>query len=107
MWVGTHPPATMACPCNKVAWCGNLGEAYTTLLKHQKSDTKKFKIFNYLGFGLLFATAIFHASDYFWMLIVVGSAWVVQGLIVFIDMSNRNSMLHMIDYIEWRKRHPD
>ena len=88
---------------NVFQYYGDLREAYKSLTNNQKADAKKFKLLNSFGWGLLGLAVAFHSNDYFRVLVVIGAICVVQGLIIFIDMSNRNSMLHMIDYIEWRE----
>ena len=77
-----------------------LHEAYQGFLKNQKDDTRKFQIYEFIG-AVLISLAIYspHTSASFGVLLVTGILFLLQGLIIFIDMSNRNSMLHLIDYM--------
>jgi len=94
---------------NVFAPCEKLSEAYNTLLKDQKSDSKLFRVVCNIGLGLLLAAAALHTSGYSVVIAVCGFMIILQSSLIFMDMSNRNFLLHTIDYIEWqewRKTHP-
>jgi hypothetical protein len=77
---------------------GSIGEAYQTLLDHQVRDTRRFQWLGLCG-GLLFATAMLWPEQWRF-LCFVGGASIFQSMMYFIDMSNRNFLLHLIDYYE-------
>jgi hypothetical protein len=76
-------------------------EAYEGFLKNQKDDTRKFHACGFIGTVLLVLAvsppAYIHLP--FGGLLITGILFLLQALIIFIDMSNRNSMLHLIDYM--------
>jgi len=93
---------------NVFAYTGDTREAYVIFLKYQKRDTRLFQIFGVAGVILFaFAMVLLKQDNDFWPFALVTSAiCLLQSMIHFSDLSNRNFMLHMIDYMEFRHAFP-
>jgi hypothetical protein len=78
----------------------SLHEAYPGLLKDQKDDTRKYRASLAIG-GILLGLAIYypHTPQTFGFLLLAGIFSLLQAVVHFVDMSNRNFMLHLIDYM--------
>lgn len=79
----------------------NIREAYQAFLKNQQGDTKKFQFCGFIA-GVFFFAAMLTpdlSKQAFAGLLFFSILGWVQSIIYFIDMSNRNFMLHTIDFI--------
>jgi hypothetical protein len=75
---------------------------YQALLMDQRRDARNFKWAMGIGWVPLGSAAGWRQTDYVWLLAFLGVGALIQSLIFFIDKSNRNFLLHLIDFITWR-----
>ena len=88
---------------NMFADVDNLSEAYKRIILDQERDSRAWRIF--LLISLLFFMSAFYWPEKQVELLVMFFIMVVQALVYFVDMSNRNFLLHIIDYHEWKDWH--
>jgi hypothetical protein len=93
---------------NIFAYTGDMHEAYVVFLGHQRRDTRLFQAFGAAGIVLFPVAMILLKQDNdLWPFVLVASLiCLLQSMIHFCDLSNRNFLLHTIDYMEFRHAFP-
>ncbi|MBP2303438.1 hypothetical protein [Azospirillum picis] len=81
----------------------NSAAVYAALQKDAKRDASKLRWANLIAAGL-FGAALFRGAHDGWMFLVGGLVVALYTLNVFIDSSNRNFAMHVIDWMEGRER---
>lgn len=78
----------------------NKNEVYKKLQEDHLRDQKRIYWCNIVFIFLIVAAATVNNESLKWFFLFVSGIFVLQYLVLFIDLSNRNFLMHTIDWIE-------